>query len=249
MSITQILRRPTMVHAAPHCAPCNNLGVRETKVEKPRIFQDGRDMLLSLGLILIIVVIVIGSTGLCSFNPGDPKDSGKVVTTVDAQTFLRMETGTARYPIYLPKLADDWVPNSSRRVHIDAVKGSEETVGSAVGWVHAKNWIELIQTGAPVEQIVAGLDGNDRPITAQETIGTHTWTVYTAEDKSIRPLWISDAGQARWVLTGIGPAADFRTVAEAMEGATLVQNGDSSESSSSNSSTPEETSVAVSVAP
>ena len=37
--------------------------------DKPKIFENGRDMMLSLGVIVVGIVAVVGTTGLCTINP------------------------------------------------------------------------------------------------------------------------------------------------------------------------------------
>lgn len=210
-------------------------------------------MVLSLGLMLIIIFVVVGTTGLCSFNPGDPKQ-GKVTTVVDDATFLTMEAQQAGYPVRIPELPDGWTPNSAKRVTFeDSGKGLATSeagsagangsaagaeagasrsaavapVGSSVGWVHDKNWIELVQTGVSASTAAEGWDSNARTATGSQTTtdssgATVTWTVYTSEDDSVRRLWVADHGDVRWLITGIGGDADFTTMAKAISTAPTV---------------------------
>ena len=55
--------------------------------EKPKIFEGARDITLTVGVILIMMFVAVGATGLCSVNP---EKSGPV-QDVDASTFLAME--------------------------------------------------------------------------------------------------------------------------------------------------------------
>ena len=42
--------------------------------EKPRIFQDSRDISINVVVIVVLMLLAVGFTGMCSFNPGRPEN-------------------------------------------------------------------------------------------------------------------------------------------------------------------------------
>src|SRR5699024_11981263 len=58
--------------------------------EKPKIFENGRDMILSLGVIVIGMLAVVGATGLCTINPETSDLSA--VREVDGEAFLDLRS-------------------------------------------------------------------------------------------------------------------------------------------------------------
>src|SRR5690625_2273835 len=84
--------------------------------DKPKIFENGRDMMLSLGVIVVGMVAVVGTTGLCTINPETSDLSA--VREVDGKAFLDMEARGAQGAIRVPDVPADWVANSARRAGI-----------------------------------------------------------------------------------------------------------------------------------
>ncbi len=95
--------------------------------QKPRIFQGGRDILISMGVLLLLMFVAVGFTGMCTFNPGAP-ESGPV-KEVDAKTFTEMEARGMNFPVRYPEMGEGWMTNSARRA---MVSGEPAPV---VGWV------------------------------------------------------------------------------------------------------------------
>ena len=85
--------------------------------DKPKIFENGRDMMLSLGVIVVGMVAVVGATGLCTINPETSDLSA--VREVDGAEFLGLEARTPHGAgIRVPDVPQDWVANSARRAAI-----------------------------------------------------------------------------------------------------------------------------------
>src|SRR5690625_6954074 len=73
--------------------------------DKPKIFENGRDMMLSLGVIVVGMVAVVGTTGLCTINPETSDLSA--VREVDGKAFLDMEARGAQGAIRVPDVPAD----------------------------------------------------------------------------------------------------------------------------------------------
>lgn len=187
---------------------------RTVQIEKPRMFQSTKDIVLSLGILLFAMFITVGFTGLCTFNPGPAKQSGPV-KEVDAETFLTMEASAAPYEIVNPDMPEGWIANSARRTQV-----GQET-GTLVGWVIGnENYISLTQTAANVKA-AATKDGEAREDSGTEEIGGLTWHKFTGED--VRPLWIADKGDHRLVLESMATDEEMRTAAEQVAKAKSVK--------------------------
>ena len=183
--------------------------MRTKKVEKPRIFQDGRDMIISLGVMLIVMFVVIGGTGLCHYQPGNPKE-GKV-TRVDYTTFLQSEAQSADYPVRLTASPEGWIPNSALRINLNGHSGS------SVGWVHDKDWIRFVQTSASVDDVAQGLDSKAREEKGTKDIDGTTWHVFEGSDDDVRTAWVADKKDVRWAVSGTGSTDEFSTMAKAIQ--------------------------------
>ena len=74
-------------------------------------------MFLSLALIVVLMVVSVGATGLCSYEPGAPE--GGPVREVDARPFMEMESKAAAFPVRMPDNPDGWVTNSAHRGQVN----------------------------------------------------------------------------------------------------------------------------------
>lgn len=188
------------------------------KIEKPKLFSNTRDLIISLGILVVVMVFSVAFTGMCSFNPG-PADKEGPVQEVDIETILKTDAQGLSVPVRLPALPDGWEPNSGRRVSVDDVPSS------MAGWVIGeKDYISLTQTSAELEAAVDDMDEKDDGI--REETGEHvtpasssstgrevTWQIWTGDDA--RPLWAADIGDARLLLSGTAGEDQFATLADA----------------------------------
>lgn len=171
-------------------------------VEKPRIYQNGRDIVLSLGVILLVAALSIGFTGMCSFNKGTPENGP--VHAVDAKTYLQLEARSMGFPVRYPGEIPGWVANSARR---DDLGGTPAPV---VGWViNGASFIQLEQTGLNEKEAVAAFDSNVREKTGSHAVEGVTVAEYTSEEKGVRALWVADLGDARILVSGAAPKENF----------------------------------------
>lgn len=170
--------------------------------KKPRIFQDGRDIAINAVLIVVLMLVAVGATGLCSFNPGAPEQGP--VQEVDAETFLDLESRAVDFPVRYPDMPEGWITNSARR---SMLAGQPAPV---VGWVTPdRGFIQLTQTGLDAEAAVENADSKPRTLDRTVDVDGHEVEVFASEEQDARDLWVVDAGDARFVLTGAGEDREF----------------------------------------
>lgn len=181
-----------------------------------RIFEDGRNIALNMVLIVVIMVVAVGATGLCTFNPGKPEQGP--VQEVDAATFLDMEARAVDFPVVYPQAPEGWVTNSARRSMI------AQQPAPVVGWVTADGgFLQLTQTGASLDDAARQADTKPRDLDRTEELAGNEVQIYTSEAADVRDLWVVDAGQSRLVLTGAGTDEEFRTLIAAALDAAPIQ--------------------------
>ncbi|MDO4927583.1 MAG: DUF4245 domain-containing protein [Corynebacterium sp.] len=163
--------------------------------EKPRVLQNTRDILISLAVIVIVMVLTVGFTGMCTFNRGEP-ESGPV-HEVDAHAFYELEAKSATFPLRDPGDIPEWTPNSARRIDIDGKSAP------TVGWVIGKDsYMQLSQTAVSETQIAEFYARSaDETFTVNADAGEFTVTIYPGDDDE-RAYYILDAGDVRLLASG-----------------------------------------------
>ncbi|AZA11120.1 hypothetical protein CGERO_04015 [Corynebacterium gerontici] len=159
-------------------------------------------MVLSLGAIIVVMVLAVGFTGMCSFNKGTPENGP--VREVDADTFLQIESGAMDYALRIPPHFDGWVPNSARRTAI----GGE--AAPSVGWVvNDESYVQMVQTGLSEQDAVRGFDESPRELSDTRSVHGVEIHTYTSEERDVRPLYVADLKDERLVVSGAAPQEDF----------------------------------------
>lgn len=185
------------------------------KIEKPRMFTNTRDLLISLGVLLVVMFFSVGFTGLCSFNPGPAEKSGPV-QEVDIDTILRTDARGLGIPVRLPVLPDNWEANSGRRTMVDNEPSSK------AGWViDEKAFLALTQTVVGLDDAVKDEDDGYReetdtfvvPAADSSTGGDVTWRLWTGDD--VKQVWAADLGDVRLLISGTATPEQYRTLATA----------------------------------
>lgn len=187
---------------------------RVASEDKPKIFEDARDITLTVGIILIMMFLAVGATGLCSINP---EKSGPV-QNVDAATFLEMEARGSGAVIREPVMPDGWQPTAARRKQV----GSES--GAVVSWLTAnEGYVESAQTQLALEDVPTAYDSNYRANSERREVAGQDVEILSSDDKDVRPLWITDLGDARLILTGSASDADYEAALTAFVEAEPLQ--------------------------
>ena len=185
--------------------------------EKPKIFEGARDITLTVGVILIMMFVAVGATGLCSVNP---EKSGPV-QDVDASTFLAMEARGTGAVIREPALPEGWQPNAARRKQMGA-----ETA-SVVSWLTPHDgYVESAQTQLALDDVASAYDSHYRANSEKREVAGHDVEVLSSDDRDVRPLWITDLGDARLVLSGSAADADYETALTAFAEAEPLRIGE-----------------------
>ncbi|WP_268914163.1 DUF4245 domain-containing protein [Corynebacterium uropygiale] len=170
--------------------------------EKPRLFQDGRDMIYSLAAVGVVMILCVGFTGLCSFNPGRPENGP--VQAVDDHAMLDGEAHTLGFPIRYVEAPEGWTANSARRINVN------NEPAASVGWVTAKDgYVRLVQTGVSAKDAVDGFDGYTREEIGQRSIEGHEAHIFSTMDEDKDNLWVVDLGGVRLLAQGEGSEEDI----------------------------------------
>lgn len=162
-------------------------------------------MVLSLGAIIVVMVLAVGFTGMCSFNKGTPEHSP--VREVDADTFVQIEAGAMNFALRIPPHMEGWVPNSARRMAV----GGEPA--PSIGWVvNDDSYVQMVQTGLAEQDAVRGFDTSPRELSDTRSVDGVEIRTYTSQERDVRPLYVADLGDERLVVTGAAPQEDFEKI-------------------------------------
>ncbi len=165
-------------------------------------------MVLSLAAMAVIMFIAVGTTGLCSFNPGRPEMGP--IPDVDVEAFLAQENQRTPYTVVAPEVPEGWTPNSVRA----GMVGPHQT--STIGYVTGEeSYIQLLQTDAPADMLP---DEDQAPRISAGTVeaGGVTWEVAEGTEPNIRRTWVADLGDVRVEIQGSASDEMYRTLAEAV---------------------------------
>lgn len=189
------------------------------------MFTNTRDLLISLGVLLVVMFFSVGFTGLCSFNPGPAEKSGPV-QEVDIDTILKSDARGLDIPLRLPALADNWQPNSGGRTMVDNQPSSK------AGWViDEKAFLSLTQTVVGLEDAVKDTDDGYReetdtfvvPAADSSTGKDVTWQIWSGDD--VKQVWATDLGDVRLLISGTATQEQYRTLATAVAKAQPLAGG------------------------
>lgn len=160
-------------------------------------------MVINAVLVAVLMLVAVGATGLCTYNPGAPEQGP--VQEVDAETFLNLEAKGVDFPVRYPQMPEGWTTNSARRAMIG------QQPAPVVGWITPDGgFIQLTQTGASPEDALAASGGHQRELARTADVAGATADIYSAPEE--RDLWLVDAGDARFLLTGAGEDSEFEAV-------------------------------------
>ncbi|KAA8966285.1 DUF4245 domain-containing protein [Mycobacterium sp.] len=193
------------------------------KPAKPRVLQDGRDLLWSLMPLVAACIALAGLAGMCAFAPG--ASNRGPVPSYDAAAALRADAQTLGFPVRLPRLPAGWQPNSGGRGEIAegrvaASRGQRvRAVTSTVGYLTPSGmYLSLTQSNADEQKLVGSIHPSMYP-TGTVDVDGHRWIVY--EGSNVEPVWTarldSPAGPEQVAITGAGSTDEFRTLAAATQ--------------------------------
>ncbi|MER0105046.1 DUF4245 domain-containing protein [Corynebacterium sp. KPL2895] len=175
--------------------------------QRPKIFEGARDIILSLSIVVLMMLLVVGATGLCSVNPETAQGP---VQEVDEETFLDTQARAGVGAIRDPQMPEGWQANAARRSQLG---GETATV---VSWLTADgNYVESTQTQVSAEDAGEKYDANYRGLNSTREAAGHQVRVLASDDDSVRRLWIADLGDARLIISGAAPDEEFAAATEA----------------------------------
>lgn len=177
--------------------------------DKPKIFENGRDMMLSLGVIVVGMLAVVGGTGLCTINPETSDLSA--VREVDGEAFLDLEARAAQgAAIRIPDVPEDWVANSARRASV------AQSPSSVVGWVTSQEgYLSSWQTQVSLDDALAGFDEHFREQIETINIDGQDVIVASTEERNVRDVWAFDMEDERVLLSGTASEEEFTELVRA----------------------------------
>ena len=177
--------------------------------DKPKIFENGRDMMLSLGVIVVGMLAVVGGTGLCTINPETSDLSA--VREVDGEAFLDLEARAAQgAAIRIPDVPEDWVANSARRASV------AQSPSSVVGWVTPQEgYLSSWQTQVSLDDALAGFDEHFREQIETINIDGQDVIVASTEERNVRDVWAFDMEDERVLLSGTASEEEFTELVRA----------------------------------
>lgn len=177
--------------------------------DKPKIFENGRDMMLSLGVIVVGMLAVVGGTGLCTINPETSDLSA--VREVDGEAFLDLEARAAQgAAIRIPDVPEDWVANSARRASV------AQSPSSVVGWITPQEgYLSSWQTQVSLDDALAGFDEHFREEIETINIDGQDVIVASTEERNVRDVWAFDMEDERVLLSGTASEEEFTELVRA----------------------------------
>ncbi|MEW5808308.1 MAG: DUF4245 domain-containing protein [Actinomycetota bacterium] len=208
--------------------PATGYAVPVAKPAKARLLQDGRDMLWSIGPLVVACVVLAGVLGMCSFAPTGPGPGP--APDYDAQAALQADAEALKIPIRVPQLPRDWQANSGSRKGIeggrtDPVTGQQvRAVASTVGYLAPSGmYLSLTQSNADEDKLIASF-GPDLVPTGTEDVDGVRWVVYQGGEQDGRPaepVWTAQirgpTGPAQLALRGAAGTGEYRTLAAATQ--------------------------------
>ncbi|QNG18016.1 DUF4245 domain-containing protein [Rhodococcus triatomae] len=184
--------------------------------EKPRILQNNRDMLWSLIPLALCCILLAGIASQCSFSPGGP--TAGPVPSFDLDAALKYDSQDLDFPVRHPETPEGWTPNSGSRSVVTGEYGGDS---STVGFITPPGrYIQLTQSEAGESALVSFVAGGPRTASGAEEIAGRHWVVYGGD--GVEPIWVSDFGDVRLLLTGSADEESFVTLATAVSDAEIL---------------------------
>lgn len=174
----------------------------------PRNTQPVRGFLLSLIPLVLLVLVIGGLTGKCSYSPGGPSTEGAVVRTVDAGAQVPRLARSLPFPVRLPQLGPGW-----RATSVDVDRAGAARV-LQIGWLTpAGGYLRLSQSSAPEDELVPAEIGAPAAATGTVRVADRDWVAYPG--RRDEQVWVADLGTVRLLVTGSGGEREMRELATA----------------------------------
>ena len=170
-------------------------------------------MLRGLLVLGVAVLVIAGLLRACSFAPGAPGVDRASVPRIDPAVELRTASLAVTFPVRIPALPGDWIPQSSDVVVLGARGDTAVPRAVRVGYVTPENdFARLVQSSGDEAAVVLSEDGTVAA-TGAVTAGGRTWV--THEGRRGEALWVTDVDGVRLAVTGSAPPPRLTQLAEA----------------------------------
>jgi hypothetical protein len=187
----------------------------------PRSALTVRDMVVALGILAVIILVIAGTTGSCSFSPGGPTVDDSRLPVVDAPAELAAIARTTPFPVRVPAVPAGWRSNGVDQDRVPVPNGAPDAANRSVrvGYLTPQDrYLRLVQTDAAEDALLATEAGKQPALGAgaKDVSGLH-WVVYTRDGGE--PIWIAavpGATPTRALITGSGTDDDFTALAAAL---------------------------------
>lgn len=174
-----------------------------------------RDMALSMGLIVVVVVAVAWLYNGMSVSPGRATDEGTAPTTNVAAELTKVQRVVDYRPVQPAELPADWKQQSFTYALAADAPAKAATVRA--GWLTPDGkFISLVQAPAPIQTLLSGEFGSSAPTTGTVNEGGMDWSVTTGMRQEV--AWYREFGNLTVVITGSATESDFRVLAAALRG-------------------------------
>ncbi|MEJ2887750.1 DUF4245 domain-containing protein [Actinomycetospora aeridis] len=178
--------------------------------------QRGPAALLRAFVVLGVgVLLLAGLVRACSFAPGQPEVDRESVPRIDPAAELRRDAPNLTFPLRVPSLPGDWIPQSSDVVLVGGARAAR------VGWVTPDDeFARLVQTDADEAAVVVS-EAGDPTASGTVTAGGRTWVTHTG--RRGEPIWVTDVDGVRLLVTGSAAPERLGQLAEAALAAPFVR--------------------------
>jgi hypothetical protein len=176
-----------------------------------------RDMAISMGLLVVVVLVFVGIYGGFSFAPGGPTTDGAAPTADVVGGFQRADRNLDFKPSVpvANRIPADWHPNSFAVTDPNTLApGDLPTVRG--GWLTANGaFVTLVEAEGQVPAVLQAELGTAGSATGTVDAGGSTWTVVPG--RRDETAWYREvSGGVVYLITGSAGPDAFRTLASAL---------------------------------
>jgi hypothetical protein len=174
----------------------------------PRSALTMRDMVGALVVLALVVLVAGGLSRSCTFAPTGPTVDASRLPVVDVPAELTRLAPGSTFPLRVPAVPEGWRAN--------AVDRSSLPEGGHVvrtGFLTPDGRYLRLQQGDATEEAMLRAEAGGGMAPGQGTVDVdgQQWVAYTGQRDE--PIWITDVGGVRMLVTGSGNEADFRALA------------------------------------
>ncbi len=185
--------------------------------EKPRILQSRRDLVYTMVPLIALCLLALIASGNFKLGFGaDPRDES--VDPINPKGVYEVTASTLGFAVRMPAgpgvtdgVPEGWKATATR---------DEDVAGGKIFSVNyvtpEKNSLQLSQSGAPVDAVVAAVYGRKSAPAGTVPVDGRTWDVYGPNDEN-RSAWVLQVDGAVLVVFGSGTVPRFTELASAVQ--------------------------------